>query len=153
MHTKKLLGSYLESLTGQPVDVAAEQSSRLPLFLRDRFRIYSTSIFGKTWLLALEVEGHDPYSAGEYGQRAKALEQHLGKPVVLVLPSVESFTRNHLVRKKIAFIVPGRQVFLPMVFMDLRERQTGPACDGTGAADAHRTVPRLVSPAEKPGDG
>lgn len=125
MHTKELLVSYLESMTGQLVELAAEQSNRLPLFLRDRFRIYSTTLFGKALLLASEVEGHEPYSAGEYGERAKALEHHMGRPVVLVLPSVESFTRNHLVRKNIAFIVPGRQVYLPLAFIDLRERQPG----------------------------
>jgi hypothetical protein len=125
MHSREPLIDYLESITGQRINLAAELSTRLPLYLRDRFRIHSATMFGKTWLLALEMEGHEPYSPGEYGERASALEHHLGKPVVLVIPALDSFTRNRLVRKNIAFIVPSRQVFLPIAFMDLRERQPG----------------------------
>jgi hypothetical protein len=105
VRTKALLVDYLESISGQHVELTEQQSTMLPLFLRDRFCIHSATMFGKVWLLALE--------------------HHLGKPVVLVLPSLESYSRNRLMKKNVAFIVPGRQVFLPMVFMDLRERTPG----------------------------
>ncbi len=38
-------------------------------------------------------------------------------------PALESYARNRLVRKNIAFIVPGSQMFLPTALIDLRERQ------------------------------
>jgi hypothetical protein len=50
------------------------------------------------------------------------LRQGLGQNVVLVMAKLPSYVRNRLVREGVPFIVPGAQMFLPMVMIDLRER-------------------------------
>ena len=47
--------------------------------------------------------------------------------IVLVLTGVNSTTRARLVAGRVPFIVPGSQLFLPTLFVDLRERMTRPA--------------------------
>ena len=50
------------------------------------------------------------------------MEKALGLPTVLVFPTIPAYQRNRLVQRGVPFVVPGRQLFLPMLFIDLRER-------------------------------
>jgi DNA-binding MarR family transcriptional regulator len=117
---KRLLG-HLEALLGEPLDLVAEPASALPLFLRERYAIFSTRLFGRKSLLALEEGGWESCSPGEYGKHEEALKLNLGEPVMLVLPILPSYARNRMVQMRIPFIVPGSQTFIPNSLIDLRE--------------------------------
>ncbi len=56
-----------------------------------------------------------------------------GHPVVYVTEALASYERRHLIAKKVPFIVPGNQLFLPELGIDLREYFRGRA----PTADAH----------------
>jgi hypothetical protein len=56
-----------------------------------------------------------------------ALKEALGRPVVLVLQTVPTSVRNRLLQKRVPFIVPGRQMFLPFLALMLVERATAQA--------------------------
>jgi DNA-binding MarR family transcriptional regulator len=71
---------------------------------------------------AVEAEGLDSRSPGEYGTHAETLKLKLNEPVVLVLPILPSYARNRMVQMGIPFIVPGSQTFIPNTLIDLRER-------------------------------
>jgi hypothetical protein len=49
------------------------------------------------------------------------------EPVTLVIPQVASYARNRMVQAGTPFIVPGSQLFLPFMMVDLRERYSTPA--------------------------
>jgi DNA-binding MarR family transcriptional regulator len=72
--------------------------------------------------LALEAEGWENGSPGEYRKHADTLKQTLNEPVVLVLQILPSYARNRMVQMGIPFIVPGSQTFIPGSLIDLRER-------------------------------
>jgi DNA-binding MarR family transcriptional regulator len=124
---KQRLLSYLETLTGEHLDPAVKVASALPLFLRERYAIVSLRLFGRQHLLALEADGWESVTPGEYGKHAEALKLNLGEPVVLVLPILPSYARNRMVQMGIPFIVPGSQTFLPNSLLDLRERFPQPS--------------------------
>lgn len=116
---------YLQSITGEPPDLQPANGNRaasLPLFLRERYRIHTIRLFGKKCLLALETPDWDPGSPAEYGSHANILNEKLGEPVVIVIPSIASYARNRMVHAGVPFIVPGSQLFLPFLMVDLRER-------------------------------
>ncbi|MEO8614821.1 MAG: hypothetical protein ABI600_06755 [Luteolibacter sp.] len=116
---------YLQSITGEPPDlqrVAVERAAGLPLFLRERYRIHTIRLFGKKCLLALEATDWESGSPAEYGSHANILHEKLGEPVVIVIPSIASYARNRMVHGGVPFIVPGTQLFLPFLMVDLRER-------------------------------
>jgi DNA-binding MarR family transcriptional regulator len=119
---KERLLNHLELISGERPDLAAEAGSALPLFLRERYAVFSTRLFGRKSLLAVEAEGREIGSPGEYGKHEEALKLKLGEPVVLVLPILPSYARNRMVRMGIPFIVPGSQMFIPNSMIDLRER-------------------------------
>lgn len=113
---------HLETVSGDRPDLVDETNDSLPLFLRQRYQIRSGHFFGSHYLLALEQDHWEAGSPGEYESHVEALRQHLQQSVVLVLPTLPSYARNRMVRMGLPFIVPGSQLFLPRVMMDLRER-------------------------------
>lgn len=119
---KDQLLKYWESLTGDRLDLTVEKTSLLPLFLRERYGVFSTHLFGRKSLLALETAGWESGSPGEYRQHADTLKQTLHEPVILVLPALPSYARNRMVQMGLSFIVPGSQTFIPNSLIDLRER-------------------------------
>jgi DNA-binding MarR family transcriptional regulator len=119
---KERLLSYLETLSGERPDLTHKASSALPLFLRERYAIFSANLFGRKSLLALEKGDWEGGSPGEYRKHAEALQLKLGEPVVLVLPILPSHARNRMVHMGIHFIIPGSQTFIPNRLLDLRER-------------------------------
>lgn len=129
---KQHLVDYLQSISGSFPELTAEPASTLPLFLRARCQLYSVPLFGRPLLLALVQDGENPDSPGSHQKFANQLHAHLGKSVVLVLDQLSSHARNRMVQIGIPFIVPGTQLFIPTVLMDLRERFPRPISAGTG---------------------
>ncbi len=117
---------YLEAISGVHLDLVTEPASTLPLFLRERFAIFSTRLFGRKFLLALEAEGWETGSPGEYAKHAETLREKLGEAVVFVLTILPSYARKRMVQMGIPFIVPGSQTFIPNSLIDLRERFSQP---------------------------
>jgi len=119
------LSSYLLSITGEPPWIeptGSQMTSRLPLFLRQRYEIAQVDLFGRRCYLAFEAKGTGELSPTEYARDIASLKQLLSTDVVLVLSTLASYVRNRLVRQHVPFIVPGTHMFLPMLMIDLRER-------------------------------
>ena len=141
---EKRLTDYLESITGTHPDLQsdpAERSRGLPLFLRERYGLRSLRIFGRKCLLALEGADWEQGSPAEYGGHADSLQSALGEPVAIVIPRIPSYARNRLVQAGVPFIVPGSQLFLPFMMVDLRERFSSlPAAPGKRLTPATQCV-------------
>src|ERR1700682_1589820 len=117
------LVDYMELVTGlRPTLRMAPPASALPLFLREQFEFAEVELFGRRVTLAVERTPPNELSASEYGRNATMLRQGLGQDVVLVMAKLPSYVRNRLVRQSVPFIVPGPQMFLPSLMVDLRER-------------------------------
>lgn len=119
------LTDYLETITGEIPDLRLEASGHaenLPLFLRERYSLRSSRLFGRKCLLALEAPDWESGSPSEYASHAQLLHEKLGEPVTIVLPKIPSYARNRMVQTGVPFIVPGSQLFMPFLMVDLRER-------------------------------
>lgn len=119
------LSSYLHSITGDPpwIEPADKHvTSRLPLFLRQRYDISQADVLGRKCYFAFEIKHAGEASPAEYAKHVSSLKQLLPGDVVLVISKLASYVRNRLVRQHVPFIVPGTQMFLPMLMIDLRER-------------------------------
>jgi len=121
----KLL-DYWNDLTGEPADLVPRTDANLPLYLRQRYGIYGASFLGKELVLAVEKEPPESFSVGEYERHATILRERLGEGVVFVISSLPSSARSPMIRRRIPFVVPKSQTFLPSIWMDLRERQPLP---------------------------
>src|SRR5690349_20266787 len=117
---KERVSAYLEAVAGERPDLVEEHLSALPLFLRQRYAIYSARLLGRRFLLALEGQDWEPGSRAEYGKQWQGPGAKFGPTVVLVLPRLPSYARNRMVQMGIPFIVPGSQTFIPNAVIDLR---------------------------------
>jgi hypothetical protein len=138
---KPRLIQYLEDLTGSRPDVVRLPEARgdiLPLFLRDRYSLYSAQLFGHGWIFACDSPDWELGTPQEYAGHVEILQRLLGgERVIIVLDAMPSWTRNRLVRAGVPFIVPGNQMFLPPFTVDLRERSPSPV----------RTTDKALTPA------
>ena len=116
---------YLTRVTGETpwIEPMPDQLvSTLPLYLHQRYEFFLLDLFGRRCILARENPPTGELSPTEYGHEVTQLKQRLHEDVVLVLTKLPSYVRNRFVRQRIPFIVPGTQMFLPMLMIDLREQ-------------------------------
>ncbi len=119
------LVEYLVAIAGDRPwlePVARDRISKLPIFLREKYQLFQADLFGRKAFLAIENQAPSEPSPTEYAQHANMLRQQLSTDVVLVIANIPSYIRNRLVQRHVPFIVPGTQMFLPMLMIDLREQ-------------------------------
>lgn len=104
------------------IDVSPEiwqPSRRLPLFLRDGYTYYEISVLGTNCLVMNDQDAERSAATIQ-----KHFEQVRGKwngEIIYAREQVTSLERKRLIERKIPFIVPGNQMYLPMFGIDLRE--------------------------------
>lgn len=97
-----------------------EQFTSLPYFLQDNYVYYLAKIYGLELLLMVEA-GDEEYSPAAIQKHMKQVKDRWQGEVAYVREQVSSFERKRLVEAGIPFIVPGNQLYLPMLALDLRE--------------------------------
>lgn len=108
------------------------RSSELPYFLRDAFQFSELELLGQSVVLAIR-RAQAKQSLSEVRTWLDKVKALGGQPAVYVTDALASYERRRLIEQKVPFIVPGNQLYLPDLGLDLREyfRQRAPA---TGTA-------------------
>lgn len=92
----------------------------LPLFLRTGYELYTCDIFNHTFMIAQASINSDTTPA-HFKKHLELLKQYTGLDSILVLKTIDPFLRKRLIEYKASFIVPGTQMYLPFLMIDLRE--------------------------------
>ena len=95
-------------------------AGKLPYFLQDAFEVRELKLLDRQILLAIDKRSDKPGLANVRGQMDK-LRQLTGLPVVYVTGTLASYERKRLIEQKVPFLVPGNQLYLPDLGIDLRE--------------------------------
>jgi len=112
---------YLHATLGFAPKVRAWAGAvKLAYFLQDAFEIRELKLLDRTMLLAIDRRPDKPPLATVRVQLEK-LRQLTGQPVVYVTGALASYERKRLIEQKVPFIVPGNQLYLPELAIDLRE--------------------------------
>lgn len=115
------LANYLYDVLAISIDPKLfQQRETLPLYLRERYQLYQTEILGLDLLLMVdnEIEEQSPGNIGKHFEQVCA---YFNRAVVYVRFRLSSTIRSRLIARKIPFIVPGNQLYLPDLGIDLRE--------------------------------
>jgi DNA-binding MarR family transcriptional regulator len=96
-------------------------AKQLPFFLQDGYAFYQADIFEKPCLLMLSrnQEGETPAVVRKHWQ---AVSKQFPGDVIYLVEAITSFNRKRLIEQRVPFLVPGNQLYLPMLGVDLRER-------------------------------
>ncbi len=120
---------YLHEALGAEVNITSWDLARqLPYFLQDAYEFRRSEVLGNPIVIATDRPGRKP-SGRDLRVQLGRVAALAGLPVVYVVNSLASHERRRLVEQKIPFIVPGNQLYLPMLGIDFREyfRQPPPA--------------------------
>lgn len=115
----------LESYLKEVLDVAVtaqewDAGSRLPFYLRESYAFHEIRLLDTPCLLVVsrEDEERTPATVRKHVEQVRAKWEG---EVVFVVPAVSSYNRKRLIEQKVAFVVPGNQMYLPPLGIDLRE--------------------------------
>jgi hypothetical protein len=97
----------------------------LPMYFSQAYKLYDATIFNINIVL-VELKNEDDLSILQVDKHLQLLKNTWNKTVVLVLDTILSYNRNRLIEKGINFIVPGKQLFLPELLINLSENYAQP---------------------------
>lgn len=137
---KTQISRHIHDALGVAVTVTAwKNGGRVLPFLQDRYRFFVGQLLGERCLFMADKEEEEQTPAAI----GKHLDQVRGKwndPVVYVRERITAYNRKRLIEHKVPFIVPGNQMYLPMLGIDLREHFRKPRLEKNGLGPAAQAV-------------
>lgn len=94
--------------------------SKIPMYVTQLYKIYTTRLLD-TELVLVQLVNANNLSIAQTEKQLRNLNKLFNKTVVLILDHLVSYNRSRLIKKKVNFIVPGKQLFLPEMLVDLKE--------------------------------
>ncbi|HNS29566.1 MAG TPA: hypothetical protein PKL52_03440 [Tenuifilaceae bacterium] len=124
---EKAIGYIGETLGVQPLvtPVAKNSLDVLPIYIHETYRLYKTVLFNSEIIL-VELKNEDKLSIHQTEKQVLQIRNRLNQKVAVVLENVQAYNRKRLIEKGVNFIVPGKQLYLPELLIDLREIYTHP---------------------------
>jgi len=112
---------YLHDTLGLRVILAPwDAAGMLPYYLADVFAVRRLTIHGHDLLLALDQRPKPP-KLSELRAQLERLQTTSDLPVIYVTEAMASYERKRLIEHRVPFLVPGNQLYLPDLGIDLRE--------------------------------
>ncbi|WP_299250343.1 hypothetical protein [uncultured Cytophaga sp.] len=116
--------AYIEEILGVDMNlqpVPKGDMGSIPMFIGAAYRLHYGMVFHQNLVLVEPMHIED-FSIAQIEKHFDVLaEAFFHKKIVLVIQEVSSLNRKRLIEKRINFIIPGKQLFLPDMLMDLRE--------------------------------
>ena len=116
---------YFEKALGAKLRLSAFPR-QLPLIYETRFHFRSAQFFGRSIILCLP-KSSDNDTPSELATSSSQIKEALGDEPIFVFPAMTSWDRDRLIQRRVSFVVPGTQLYLPRLLIDLRERYQGTA--------------------------
>ncbi len=124
--TMSLLAKYLDELgaaASMPVR-DAKAARALPVFFGQTYDVHRARLFDRDYVLLL-CQSEDRPTPAQVEKHMKLASSALGQDLAFVFRTLPTFDRKRLIGRRIPFIVPGRQTYLPPAMIDLRENPKG----------------------------
>jgi len=129
---------YLEFVLGVSIQLEPlpeEQQASLPIFLKKLYAFYQAELFDRQIIFLIKLSSGD-FTVKQLAHQAELLAEALKRPVVFVLPALEAYQRQRLIKQRVSFLVPGKQLFLSPLLVDLREYRPAKIRRGGGLLPA-----------------
>lgn len=118
---------------------ALEDPPSLPTFLRRTYRLYEARIAGRQCVFLATVD--NTATPSDVAKHVRLVRSAVDAIVVFAAPSLSAHNRSRLLSHGVAFVVPGNQLYIPDLAMDLREHFRAPKLqDADGLSPAAQAV-------------
>ncbi len=126
MDVKKELQEYIHNNLGINVNLAQWDVNReLPLYLSGQYEFFVATLFNTECLFAV-LDGTENPTPGTLRKHFNWLISRYRYKPVFVTDSINSYDRKRMIQNRIAFIIPGKQMYLPPLGIDFRDYVQSP---------------------------
>ena len=115
------LQRYLEDTLHEPAQVAAlDGAPSLPSFLSRMYSFHEGHIAGRRCIFLATAD--NAATPSDIAKHVALVRPAADAIVVFVAPWLSAHNRSRLIERGVPFVVPGKQLYIPDLAMDLRER-------------------------------
>jgi len=118
--TQKFEKYLSENLGIKPHLIPWEREKGLPYFLRDLYSVYECELLSQPWLV-LAAHHEEEATPATLRKHINQVKKKWDNEVLYLAPAMSTYNRKRLIEQKISFVVPGNQMYLPALGLDLRE--------------------------------
>lgn len=114
--------AYLHEAFGLSTRLERDPADTLPHYIRDLYSLWRGDLFGRAAIFAAPKPDAEA-TVAEMEKHARVIGDRPDNPVVILL--FEALTTSHrraLLSRRVAFLVPMAQLYVPEALLDLRER-------------------------------
>jgi DNA-binding MarR family transcriptional regulator len=116
---------YIKETLGTSVLIQEwSHTEELPLYLRERYAFFQMEILSVPSLLVVHT-GMGEQTPAVIEKHLKQLTAKTDEMLVYLRDAISSYDRKRLIERKIPFVVPGNQMYMPFLGVDLREHFRG----------------------------
>ena len=115
IYTNEILG---QSLNARPL--TGLDQSQFPMYLTETYDLYTAELYSSRLILA-KLRQDNFLSTAQIEKHIDLLEKKLHRHAVLIAGEMSAINRKRLVEKKINFIVPFKQFYIPGMLIDLTQ--------------------------------
>lgn len=120
---KESLIRYIETVLDYRMTVGIMNKSKvgmLPMFIAENYQILQTQIFDHEVCL-LCSKGNNSFTPAKLYKQMLLVQAKLDMLVVFVMERVESYNLQRLIAQRVNFIIPGKQMFMPSLLLDIKK--------------------------------
>lgn len=117
------LKEYIHQILGKDLEIKElpkEYTNKLPFIFKNNFNFYVTHLHNHE-LILVQVNKEDAFNAAQLRQQVVAIQKVLDKRIIIVTEDITAINRKRLIDQKISFIVPGKQMFLAELLIDIQD--------------------------------
>jgi hypothetical protein len=97
-----------------------KEAENFPFFLRNRYAFFEVSILGASCLV-MSAKNAAEQSPATIHKHILGVQKKWPHEVIYVQRKVTAYNRKRLIEHKLPFVIPGNQMYLPFLGIDLRE--------------------------------
>jgi DNA-binding transcriptional regulator YhcF (GntR family) len=119
----KTLIAYIKEVVGLEIEIqplARTVLEKLPMYLIEGYQWYKIVLAGRLCILA-QMKEENAFGIAQIEKHFEQVKKITQLPVIAIFDKLEAYIRKRLIEKRIAFIVPDKQLYIPEYLIDLRE--------------------------------
>ncbi len=102
-------------------DVSPNKLKGLPFFMVNTYKFKKATLFDRDVILMLV---QDEFTADKLRKHLDLAQEAFNTIVIAIIEPIEAYNRLRLVEKKVPFIIPGKQMYIPHLLIDFKEYAT-----------------------------
>lgn len=117
------LKEYIHQILGKDLEIkelSNDYTNKLPFVFKNNFNFYVTHLHNHK-LILVQVNKEDAFNAAQLRQQVLAIQKVLGEKIIIVTEDITAINRKRLIDQRISFIVPGKQMFLAELLIDIQD--------------------------------